>query len=274
MKTSLRHLKARGRAALARREIAARRVQPQPHGLDKPLVVSLTSYAARFPTLADTLRSLLRQTVRADRTVLWLTEEDRRAIPPEIEALKAEGLEFGISPNLRSFTKIVPALLAHPDSYIVTADDDLPYWAGWLEGLVRGMRTAGTTSVTHRAHRILLGPDGLPVPYATWDWHINAPDAGPLVFATGVLGVIYDAARLHPDATRADLFTTLCPSADDIWLYWMTRLGGGTAMKIGGRHRILEWPGSQAQNLRGHNLTGPMNDRALAAMIAHYGFPH
>lgn len=73
--------------------------------------------------------------------------------------------------------------------------------------------------------------------------------------------------------TDAALFQRLAPSADDVWLYWMHRLAGSQPEKIGGRFRITEWPGSQAQNLRAGNLAGDGNDRAVAAMLAHYGFP-
>ena len=46
------------------------------HSLDKELVVSLTSYPSRFNILPITIQSLLNQTVKPDRIILWLYEKD------------------------------------------------------------------------------------------------------------------------------------------------------------------------------------------------------
>ena len=102
---------------------------------------------------------------------------------------------------------------------------------------------------------------------------IERPDTGPLIFPTGVGGVLYAPGVFHPDVTDAGLFQALAPLADDVWLYWMHRLQGSAPAKVGGRFRITEWPGSQAQNLRSGNLAGDGNDRAVQAMLGHYGWP-
>jgi hypothetical protein len=272
---SLRDLKRRWRAARARVEVE-RRLRSweggRPHGLPVPLVVSLTSYPPRFPTLHLTLASLLAQTVRADATVLWLGPGDAERLPPEVLALRVHGLEIRDTPDLRSFTKVVPALLAFPEAAIATADDDLPYPGGWLEGLVAAGRGDARAVPCWRAHRMAL-QDGFLRPYAEWDRNLRAPERGPLVFPTGVMGVLYPPGSLHEDATRADLFGDLCPTADDVWLWWMHRMAGHTASKIGGWARIVDWPGSQETALRALNLAGAGNDRAVAAMTARYGLP-
>ena len=268
---AFRAFKHRRRLARARAELAARPdTQGRPHGLPGPLVLSLTSYPARFGTLALTLRGILRQSVRPDRVILWLDEGDEKLLPQEVASLP--GLEVRPCPRWRSYKKIVPTLLAHPDAFVVTADDDVYYSADWLEGLV-GAAGAGARIACHRAHRITLGADGRPAPYADWRHNVDAPEQTPLTFLTGVSGVIYAPGVFHPDATRDDLFTRLAPRSDDVWLYWMHRLAGVEAQKIGVRARILEWEGSQAQSLRSENLHGTGNDQAVAALLDHYGWP-
>lgn len=255
------------RIAAATAEIMSRRLTPQPHGLKAPLIVSLTSYPARFAGLHLVLRSLLNQTVRADRVILWLDAGDETNLPPEATALD---VETRICPNWRSYKKIVPTLIEAPDAYIVTADDDLYYGPDWLAGLV-ARTDAGV--VCHRGHCVTLGADGLPRAYGDWQRNIAAPKAGPLIFPTGVGGVLYAPGVFHADVTDAALFQQLAPLADDVWLYWMHRMAGSRPEKIGGRFRITEWPGSQAQNLRDTNLAGDGNDCALQAMLGHYGWP-
>lgn len=266
-----RQFKHRRRLSQAMADLTARPLNSgASHGLSAPLIVSLTSYPARFGTLALTLRSLLGQSVRPDRVILWLDEGDDAALPAEVAALP--GLEVAICPNWRSYKKIVPTLLDGPASYIVTADDDIYYPADWLAGLVRAAAT-GASVACHRAHRVTLTPAGLPAPYGDWAHNIDAPETSGLVFLTGVSGVIYAPGVFHPDVTRTDLFTALAPRSDDVWLYWMHRLNGVQAQKIGSRARILEWEGSQAQSLRSENLHGTGNDRAVAALLGHYGWP-
>lgn len=254
------------RVRAAEAEILARSGTPRPHGLTTPLVISLTSHPPRFARLHLVLRSLLAQSVAADRVVLWLDDGDDARLPAEVTNLP---VEVRVCPAWRSYKKIVPAVLAFPDAHIVTADDDVYYGPDWLAGLVA---RAGAGVVAHRAHRVALR-DGRPLAYGDWRRNLTQPQAGPLVFPTGVGGVLYAPDVFHSDVTDARLFQALAPSADDVWLYWMHRLCGSRPEKIGHRFRIVEWPGTQEQNLRSTNLAGDGNDRAVAAMLGHYGWP-
>ncbi|MDS9466177.1 glycosyltransferase family 2 protein [Paracoccus sp. MBLB3053] len=255
------------RIARAEAEILARGNEPaSPHGLPAPLIISLTSYPARFAHLHLVLRSLLSQSVRADRVILWLDAGDEALLPAEIIALD---VEIRICPAWRSYKKIVPTLLEWPDAHVVTADDDVYYGPDWLRQMVE---RADAGVVCHRAHRVTMR-DGQPASYDDWQRNIAAPERSGLIFPTGVGGVLYAPGAFHPDVTNAQLFQRLAPSADDVWLYWMHRLAGSKPAKIGGRFRITEWPGTQEQNLRGTNLAGDGNDRAVRAMLEYYGFP-
>lgn len=267
-----RRLKHRARVARAIREIEARAITPRPHGLDAPVVVSLTSYPARFPTLALTLKALLRQTVRADCTILWLEAHEAEQLPEDVLALQKEGLDIrGNCPNIRSYKKIIPALGVFPDACIVTADDDLYYGPRWLGDLTT--LAAPARVVAHRAHRVTHASDGL-APYAQWRKNVAGATENPDLFATGAGGVLYPPHSLHPDVTRQDLFTRLCPSADDVWLWWMARMAGSLVRHIGPKTRVIEWPDTQTTSLRSENLgENAGNDRAVAAMIGHYGVP-
>jgi hypothetical protein len=269
-----RAIKHRWRVRRAVAEIAARPLGPgRPHGLPWPLVVSLTSYPARFGTLELTLRSLLLQTVRADETVLWVAEGEAGRLPPGVLELRDLGLTVAETRDLRSYKKIVPALAAHPDAAIVTADDDVYYHPTWLAELA-GAADGDLHVPCGRAHRIALAADGTIGPYEAWPKNIGGPAEGPLVFPTGVKGVLYPPGSLHGDVGRVDLFQELCPTADDVWLWWMHRLAGRRARKMGPPVRVLEWPGSQVRSLRQVNqgvATG--NDRAVAALVGRYGLP-
>ncbi|WP_410219069.1 glycosyltransferase [Paracoccus sp. (in: a-proteobacteria)] len=271
IRNAFRRFKHRRRIARAMAETAARPDGPgRPHELPSELVVSLTSHVARFPTLAPTLHALLRQSVQPDRVILWLDEGDENRLPAEIRSMA--GLDIRTCPNWRSYKKIVPTLLACPGAHVVTADDDLYYPADWLEQLVSAAHQ-GATVACLRAHRVVMATPERPAAYEAWQHNISVTRAGAEVFPTGVSGVIYAPGVFHPDVTREDLFTRLAPSADDVWLYWMHRMKGSQPRKVGGRARILEWEGSQTVNLRAGNRQGCGNDRAIAALTDHYGWP-
>jgi len=269
-----RKFKARTRQRAAYLDVALRRPRSRPHGLDTPLIVSLTSYPSRYATLVHTLRALLRQTVRPDMTILWIEKDHQDQLPSEILDLKTRGLSIGTGEKIRSYNKIIPVLREYPGATIVTADDDIYYPRTWLEKLVAARQQDAECQVLcHRGHRIALDGDGVPSPYKQWQRPAKLPEQSRLIFPTGVMGVMYGPDAFHPDMARSDLFTELSPTTDDVWLYWMTRLRGHDARKIESDIRIVEWPGSQATNLRLGNIHESGNDNAIAGMIARYGFP-
>jgi hypothetical protein len=267
----LKRIQARIRLRSAERAVAVfpsgRRGRP--HGLPGELVVSLTSYPPRFPTLGKTLRSLLSQTVAADRTVLWLTEEHRKLLPLDVELLALEGLTIGICEDLRSYAKIIPSLRRWPQAYIATADDDLYYGPRWLETLVRGVLPEQRVIVCRRAHRPRRMGDGY-APYQQWDWDfLTDGEVREDLFPTGVAGVLYPPASLSTAVLDCSKFMKLCPTADDVWLYWMGRLAGSKVKQVGGGFAQVAWTGSQDISLVSENMDG-RNDEQLQAVMAAY----
>jgi hypothetical protein len=157
------------------------------------------------------------------------------------------------------------------DEFLVTADDDQYYEPNWLRELVAGYRPGRKEVVCARAHRILLDSTGMPVPYFQWQSKVSAGGDERLLFPTGVGGVLYEPGIFHADVTRVELFRNLCPTADDVWLYWMAAMNGARFRKVGSRRREITWPNSQQVSLLSLNITA--NDEQIARMISHYGFP-
>lgn len=237
----------------------------RPHNLPGPLIVSLPSYPARFPALARTIRGLLNQTIRADRTVLWLAEEDVALVPQNVSDLRALGLEIRTCVDLRSFKKIIPSLKAWPDAYIVTADDDLYYEPRWLEKLVDGVVPGEPVIVCRRAH---LFSSLRPYKH----WHLDFITSGELrddLFPTGCGGVVYPPDSLDRSVMDVANILSLCPDADDVWLYVMGKRRGVKYRQVGGGFAQISWGGTQGQTLGNVNIeTG--NDQQLAAVMKEY----
>lgn len=260
----------RGYAALyaLRRHLKSPQKQ-EPHGLPGKLVISLTSYKPRFATLIPTLQSLLSQSVRPDRVVLWISQEDLDVLPKSIKYLA--GLDIQVTDNLGSYTKIIPALNAFPDAYIVTADDDVHYPANWLKLLLQAWEGDNKRIVCHTAYRLFTDKEGLPVSYNDWKWNEKGPCTGNDLFFLGVGGVFYPpGSLLMPEALDVKAFKELAPKADDVWLNWMARLAGSSIIKTGYNKRVAVWPGSQKVSLR-ENTEFRANDWQIRNMIERYG---
>lgn len=273
----LRGLGARGRERRLARELRALPLaglmRGDAHGLDAPLVLSLTSYPARFGVLELTLRALMAQTVRPDRMLLWLAEADVAALPGAVRELAGAGLEIRTCDDIRSFKKIVPTLEAFPDAFIVTADDDLYYHREWLAELVEGWRDAPGAPVAHRMHRIVLDAAGVPLPYASWPKRVASPHPHPLNFPTSGAGVLYPPGAFAPEVLDRARFSRLCPDSDDLWLYWMMRRAGHSARGCESRFRCWTWPAARRGGLLGANVYAGGNDRQVRALIEDMGMP-
>jgi glycosyltransferase involved in cell wall biosynthesis len=245
-----------------------------PHRLDAPLIVTLTSYPPRFRNLARTVVSLLDQTLAADGVILWIAAADCSSLPQELVALEDYGLTIRECADLGSYKKLIPALQERPDSYLVTADDDVYYPPEWLESLVAVARERPRTVVGARVHLARLDAGGRLEPYGIWEHATKARQARgerQRLFPTGVGGVLYPPAAFSPEVTNEAAFKRLCPRGDDIWFFWMSRLAGTEQCRARDWFEIVEWPGTAEFALWQQNVGGGGNDEQIRAMEASYG---
>lgn len=240
---------------------------PRNHGLPGQLIVSLTSYPPRFPTVRKTLESLRRQSVRPDRIVLWVANGEADDIPDDVKDLQSRGvIEVREYRDIRSYKKIIPALAEWPDAFIVTADDDLYFEKTWLEQLVRGVEPGQKVIVCRRAH-MPTRKAGLLRPYTEWEWEFTGGEqVFDDLFPTSGAGALYPPGSLHDKVFDEETFLSLCPTADDVWLYCMARMAGSRFKQVGPGFAQISWEGTQEVSLMAENLSGA-NDLQLRAVI-------
>ena len=123
-----------------------------------PVIVSLTSYEERFKDLVISIYSLLNQTIKPDRIILWLSDEydGVNDLPYEITRFIKNGLEIRFVKDIKSYTKAIYAFKEYPEAIIVTADDDIYYPEDWLEKLYHSYITHPQDIQVHRAHRVKI----------------------------------------------------------------------------------------------------------------------
>jgi hypothetical protein len=244
------------------------------HKLERPLVVSITSYPPRFATLHLTLMSLLSQDIKADEIVLWIYKKDLDLIPSSVTNLINKGLKIEVvEKDIKSYKKLIPALKHYPDYFIVTVDDDVYYSRGWLNKLVSEARFDQTSILCCRAHYIKTDINGDFFPYLNWDFETNLQIADSRIFLTGVGGVLYPPGCFHKEVFNENAFMDLCPTADDIWFYFMIRKNGYKCRKVSGIFSINSWRNTQSVSLASINVDKEFNDLQFKKMIDVYGNP-
>lgn len=185
-----------------------------------PIIVSLTSYRKRFSDLPKTIYSLLNQSIKPDKIILWLDEEceDLIYLPYDITQFIKNGLEIKFVKDVGPYTKAIYAFKEFKNAIIVTADDDIYYPKDWLKKLYLSYIAHPQDIHVHRAHRVDLSK-----PYEKWTKHINEETARYDNFLTGVGGVLYPPECFGKEVFREDVFLKYSPKADDIW-FWIMAL--------------------------------------------------
>lgn len=216
------------------------------------------------------VQSLLRQSVRADKIILWLGHEKfpqkEKSLPKELLVLTEKGLTIEWTKDLRSYTKLIPALKKYPRDIIVTVDDDQIYPKDMLNNLLAAHRVAPRDVIAHRIARMRNSFRIFPFRY----YYQDAAAAIALDYAedlkqpsffnkqTGVCGALYPPNCLHSDVLREELFLRLSPTQDDIW-FWLMGVLRETRVSMPSCHfaQMNYVPNTQETALSMVNDTGP-----------------
>lgn len=223
IRISLRHKSNFDYNAAVERGVTSTKRSPQ-------VIVSLTSHPPRIGTVAVAVNTLLRQTVKPDRLILWLAESQfpkkEEELPEDLLKLKELGLEIRWCEDLLSYKKIVPALREFPEDIIVTADDDLYYEEDWLESLYSAYLKEPKNIYVRRAVKMKV-VDGNIAAYGR-DVQLNKDFSAPS-FANQLMsgsGCLFPPHSLHEDIFDVNKFLMLIPTHDDIYLWFMAILKG------------------------------------------------
>lgn len=241
----------------------------------RELVVSLTTYGRRLHNVHVIIESIMQGSLLPNRIVLWVDEKLReKPLPIAIQRQVERGLEVIYCKDIRSYTKLVPALLHFPEANIITIDDDVIYNYDLVESLVNANAEYSDCIVAKRCHRIVMGRDGRPVSYN--DWHFGDGYMFPtsLNFFTGVGGVLYPSGALDSEVLNEHVFSSICPLADDVWFFAMALKKGTKVMRAFASSPIgddfLVNSDLQAGGLCQQNVAKNQNDKQIAAVFAKY----
>lgn len=240
------------------------------------VIVSLTTYPKRIGFIHLVLRSLLQQTQMPSRVVLTLCAgqfpDGEASLPLSLRRILSSNSDIleivWVENDTRSYKKLLPVIDRYPGSVIITVDDDAIYSRTLVERLWAGHLVHPDTVIGTRGTIISLDESGFR-PYRSW----AAAPAGmtsPLVFLTGVGGILYPSGALSPAFRNERDAMDVCPDADDIWFKLASWDSGMLTTSLAAPELYIALPFSLRSSLWRKNLADGGNDVILRNLPRRY----
>lgn len=241
---------------------------------ENDVVVSLTTYGHRLNYAHLAIASIMLQTMKANRIILWLGKElQGQELPEMLKKLQQYGLEIYYTRDIRSYTKLIPTLRLCPEDSIITIDDDLIYDVYVLEHLINAHIANPLCIYGTRCHKITMQESTI-APYIDWNWEINIPEESLRILPTGVGGVLYPPHSFDEEVLNEDVFLSLCPTTDDIWFKAMslkkgTMTGKSVSTNPSGEDYYMN-ANLEKNSLQSQNLKKDVNGDNLRTLLSKY----
>lgn len=243
---------------------------------NRKLIVSMTSIPDRINKTWITIESLLRQTYKPDRIILWLAKEEFKncPLPSALKVQQKRGLQIKYCDNLMSYKKIYYTAKENPNSYIVTVDDDIIYAENMLDKLVKTYKENHGCIVCNRSHYI-EGRGGRLSSYDKWLKYEEREciDGKPSFhnFFTGCGGTLFPVFLMDRKFLDKDAFLVLAPYADDVWLNFCAWLSNIKVVNTKGfLGHVIEIQSSSTKGLVRINVLYKKNDEQIEKVLRHF----
>lgn len=239
----------------------------------KNIVVSLTSYGSRLRQVHICIKSLLNQSVRPNKIVLYISEDEVISggkIPKNLRKLEKKGLEIiwkGID-DIKPHKKYFYAFQNYLDAIIVTVDDDAIYDKNLIHDLIESYKMFPECVSARRVHRILHDDHGRVMSYNDWDYEcVDVLEPSNELLHTGVGGVLYPPSCLKNYCFTVKEIKDYCLNADDIMIKFM-ELKAGIKVKFvdGGKMNPIDIGRSWETGLTKQNVQKNQNDVYIKSM--------
>jgi len=233
------------------------------------IIVSLTSFPVRINKIWLVIESLLRQTQKPDKIILWLSLvqfDSLQILPQNLLRLQQRGLEIRLCEgDLRSHKKYFYAMQEFPNDKIITVDDDVFYNSNILEHLIALNRKYPHAVCCNHCSIIEVSNDQIQ-PYFMWKNYELDECLDTNIFPIGVGGILYPPKVLSPHVFNVSDFTKYSFMADDIWLNSMMKLAGNFAVKSSFNSSYLPIINFNNITLNSENICQGLNDKQLKAV--------
>ena len=212
----------------------ARRSKQKTKTQKQGLVLSVTSIEPRLSTLHLAINRVIRNGFTPDVIEVWLDHSLNEKIPPELKSMENDGVRINFIDDIGPYTKLYYAVQRHPESAIITIDDDIFLPRGSLEELVGQSKKYPNTVICNRAKKITVDASGNPKPYREWPvMKCGTPHPCINILPLGTGSVYYPPGIFDHRFFDISLFKKLSPTGDDLWFTAMRILNGAMAYNTG-----------------------------------------
>lgn len=242
---------------------------------EKKIIVSFTSFPARMDYVWIIFECLVRQTVKPDEVILYLSKEQfptMDSLPMHLIEQTKRGLTIQLCEgDLRSHKKYHYAFRDYPDDFVITVDDDLFYEPAMIENLMKKHKEFPVDVIANKTRYIKCDNDGNLCSYNTWVY-TNVTGGDNHNVQIGVGGVLYQPKLMYKDILNWKLAKELCYNADDMWLFAMTKLSGHKVIRSyrTSNMNLGIWRYEHNERLSSSNVGSNMNDTQIANIASYY----
>ena len=227
------------------------------------LIVSLTSYPARIPFVHIAIKSLMLQSYKPDRIILWLAEEQfpDKKIPEALTELQKYGLEIIWIHDIYGHKKyFYPVKNQKENEVVITFDDDIIYSKKAIERLMKTHQKHPHCLVVERGQSFnennMYNPGKW---YTISDVGVKTPSYSINPSPGG--GCLIPFKAFHDDACNEAKIRELAYKNDDIWYMFMCANNGTRIVKTRKYHRIFTVvEGSQLEQMATENVVNNYNE--------------
>ena len=216
------------------------------------LIVSLTTFPARIKYVHYTINTLLNQTLKADKVILWLAEEQftnkEKDLPKDLLRLKDFGLTISWCEDLKSYKKLIPTI----QTYLNDKNN------------IYARRCLQLKFINNE----LSGVSGAKCGYKS---NSNANYFNQQI---GMYACLYPPHSLYKDITNINKIKTTIPTHDDVYFWSMAILNRTKIQVVDGfdasAYLVEGTQNSALKNINQKNNAGIALKDAYKVMIKEY----
>lgn len=241
------------------------------------VVCSLTSYPGRINECFYAIKSILLQSVRPNRIILWLASSQfpHKKLPHMYKTLDELGVEIRFCEDLRSHKKYYYMLQEQkPNELIITFDDDIIYHPDTIKRVLEMNKLYPDCIVCNDAKILKLKKDGCSlVSYNAWPKVADGkkvPDIYKYSIMTGS-GCLFPYGIMPSQTFDQEKIKQIAFTADDLWISFTAKAFGIQVVPttiIARNYTTISH--SQTTHLAQINCLGTGNDDTIYQMLELY----
>jgi hypothetical protein len=237
------------------------------------LIASLTTFPLRINKTWIVIESILRQSHKPDKIILWLSKEQFPSIdflPKKLRNQQKKGLEIRFCEgDIKSHKKYFYTLKEYPNDFLLTLDDDIIYPTTLIKQLNELNNIYPKAVCCHLALEIKTN-GGKILPFMEWKPLKQFVSPSFNIFFGSGGGTLFPPFSLHHEVLNDNVFKKHCFYADDVWLNCMCQLNDTMIVKSSYNSHCLPIIFFKNQMLASINVGLNQNDTQIQAVRAHY----